>query len=336
MAGAGTAFAVATGNLDLPSGRSRGDQINQWFNTAAVAQADAGTFGSLGRNVLRNPGTSNFDSRLSRIVPLKFREGGERAVSVRSVQRPESSAVGRAGQPAGTLYVRHDQLIWRAASSATRVEARFLTWRFLLVADFLLSVPASIALRAQPSLYDVRRLGGLEQAIDAAAKAGGGTVYVPAGQYVCGTIHLRSHVSIWLDNGATLTMSPDPAAFDKPERLDYDPHADAATSFFRNGLLVGEQLEDVAIFGQGAIDGNRTRSGGPKAISLKRCPGTFRSVGSQSAMPLVTTSACWDVNTSKSTASRSGTGFPTVSTRTARSSCASRTVLSSRLTTRFA
>ena len=68
-----------------------------------------------------------------------------------------------------------------------------------------------------------------------------------------------------------LTMSPDPAAFDKPERLDYDPHADAATSFFRNGLLVGEQLEDVAIFGQGVIDGNRTRSGGPKAISLKRC-----------------------------------------------------------------
>jgi polygalacturonase len=117
----------------------------------------------------------------------------------------------------------------------------------------------------------VRRLGGLEQAIDAAAKAGGGTVYVPAGRYVCGTIHLRSHVSIWLDNGATLTMSPDPAAFDKPERLDYDPHADGATSFFRNGLLVGEQLEDIAIFGQGAIDGNRTRSGGPKAISLKRC-----------------------------------------------------------------
>ena len=75
MAGAGTAFAVATGNLDLPSGRSRGDQINQWFNTAAVTQADAGTFGSLGRNVLRNPGTSNIDSRLSRIVPLSFREG---------------------------------------------------------------------------------------------------------------------------------------------------------------------------------------------------------------------------------------------------------------------
>jgi hypothetical protein len=74
MAGAGTAFAAATGSLSLPSGRSRGAEIAQWFNSAAVAQADAGTFGSLGRNVLRNPDISNFDTRISRVVPLRFRE----------------------------------------------------------------------------------------------------------------------------------------------------------------------------------------------------------------------------------------------------------------------
>ena len=74
MAGAGTAFAVATGDLVLASGRSRGAAIAQWFNTAAVGQADAGTYGSLGRNVLRNPDYSNFDTRISRTVPLKFRE----------------------------------------------------------------------------------------------------------------------------------------------------------------------------------------------------------------------------------------------------------------------
>ena len=66
-------------------------------------------------------------------------------------------------------------------------------------------------------------------------------------------------------------MSLDHAAFDPPEALSYDPHGDRATSFFRNGLLVGEQLDHVAIFGQGAIDGNRTRGGGPKPISLRRC-----------------------------------------------------------------
>ena len=135
----------------------------------------------------------------------------------------------------------------------------------------LLSIPPAIALTGQPLLYDVRRFGGLQNAIDAAARDGGGTVYVPAGRYVCGTIHLQSHVSVWLDNGATLAMSSDPAAFDPPEALNYDPHADRSTSFFHNGLFVGEQLDQVAIFGQGAIDGHRTRGGGPKPISLKRC-----------------------------------------------------------------
>src|SRR6185312_1245248 len=77
--------------------------------------------------------------------------------------------------------------------------------------------------------------------------------------------------SIWLDNGATLVMDADPAAFDPAETLNYDPHADRETSYFRNGLLVGDRLEDIAIFGQGTIDGARTRAGGPKAISLKRC-----------------------------------------------------------------
>ncbi len=117
----------------------------------------------------------------------------------------------------------------------------------------------------------MRRFASLQGAIDAAAGAGGGTVYVPAGRIVSGTIHLRSHVSLWLDNGATLVMSEDHAALDPPEDLGYDPHADPATSRFQNALIAGEDLEHVAIFGQGTIDANRTRGGGPKSIALKRC-----------------------------------------------------------------
>jgi hypothetical protein len=74
VAGAGSAFAVATGSLSLDSGRSRGAKIAQWFNTTNVAQAADGTYGSLGRNVLRNPDYTNFDSRISRVVPLHFLE----------------------------------------------------------------------------------------------------------------------------------------------------------------------------------------------------------------------------------------------------------------------
>src|SRR2546430_10113143 len=48
-------FADLAGNLSVTGG-SRGQQIAQYFNTSAVAQAVAGTYGALGPNILRGPG----------------------------------------------------------------------------------------------------------------------------------------------------------------------------------------------------------------------------------------------------------------------------------------
>jgi len=72
--GNGDAFADLAGNLTLTGG-SRGQQIAQYFNTAAVAQAAAGTYGTLGRNILRGPNFKNADMSVSRAFPLPFREG---------------------------------------------------------------------------------------------------------------------------------------------------------------------------------------------------------------------------------------------------------------------
>jgi polygalacturonase len=77
----------------------------------------------------------------------------------------------------------------------------------------------------------------VQKAIDACAAAGGGTVLVPAGEYSSGTIHLRSHVRLFLDAGATVFSSKDKTAFDK------------------DALLYGEDLVDVAIEGRGAFEG---------------------------------------------------------------------------------
>src|SRR5262249_12469780 len=74
MAGAGTSRTDLVGNLFLPDGRSRGDKINQWFNSAAVVQPQPGGWGNLGRNVLRNPSGSSTDVSMTRSIPLKFRE----------------------------------------------------------------------------------------------------------------------------------------------------------------------------------------------------------------------------------------------------------------------
>jgi hypothetical protein len=101
----------------------------------------------------------------------------------------------------------------------------------------------------------------LQAAIEACAAAGGGTVVFPAGRYLSGTIRLRSRVSLWLHSGAVLLGST---------RLqDYPPIVPAFRSYtdvnyVERSLLYGEQIEDVAIFGQGIIDGQ----GGAKSFQL--------------------------------------------------------------------
>ncbi|MBL8214443.1 MAG: hypothetical protein JNK87_27220 [Bryobacterales bacterium] len=111
----------------------------------------------------------------------------------------------------------------------------------------------------------------IQQAIDAAHAQGGGTVHLTAGVYRCGTLLWKSRVSLWLDNGATLAMSPDDQDFLPRETLPFASGADAATSTFRHALLWAEDAQNLALYGQGVIDCRRTRVGGPKPISLRRC-----------------------------------------------------------------
>ena len=48
----------------------------------------------------------------------------------------------------------------------------------------------------------------INRAIDAAAASGGGTVNVPAGTYLCGSIHLKSHIQLHLDAGSRILGAP--------------------------------------------------------------------------------------------------------------------------------
>jgi hypothetical protein len=71
--GNGDAFADQAGSLTLTGG-SRGQQIARYFDTSTVAQAVPGTFGTLGRNILRGPNFNNTDLSVTRAFPLHFRE----------------------------------------------------------------------------------------------------------------------------------------------------------------------------------------------------------------------------------------------------------------------
>jgi len=111
----------------------------------------------------------------------------------------------------------------------------------------------------------------LQRAIDDCSRQGGGTVYLPSGCYLSGSLHLKSHVALFLDHGAQLLASPDDADFDPYETLAFANAADHETSFFHFSLIWGEDIEHIAILGSGVIDGHRSRRGGPKPIALTSC-----------------------------------------------------------------
>jgi len=110
----------------------------------------------------------------------------------------------------------------------------------------------------------------IQAAMDAAGVAGG-TVYVPPGNYLSGTLRFKSHVTVFLDAGATLIFSPDRDDFDPLEKLDFKPPDDDETSDFHYALLRGQNVEHIGVVGPGTIDGNRTKRKGPKPIAFKNC-----------------------------------------------------------------
>src|ERR1700674_5772706 len=96
----------------------------------------------------------------------------------------------------------------------------------------------------------------ISQAIDAAAAAGGGIVRFPAGSYLCYSIHLKSHITLYLDPGATIVAADAPAAgtnggYDPPEPNAWDKFQDFGHSHWHNSLIWGEGLENISIEGQG-------------------------------------------------------------------------------------
>lgn len=143
----------------------------------------------------------------------------------------------------------------------------------------------------------------INTAIETCAAAGGGQVSFPPGRYLTGTIHLRSRVTLRLEAGATLVGSPTLEHY-----RSFSPPAGTPEARFRNtwhrALILGEELEEVAIVGEGTIDGNKVfdpqgeeRMRGPHTILLGNSRGfTLRGVSIRdSANYAVMLEGCSDV-----------------------------------------
>jgi polygalacturonase len=154
------------------------------------------------------------------------------------------------------------------------------------------STQAGSVRASSAGVYDVRTFGArgdgatldtpaINKTIEAAAAAGGGTVRFPAGIYPCYSIHLKSKISLYLDQGATILAADTPpegkgGGYDPAEPNPWDKYQDFGHSHWHNSLIWGEEVQDVSILGPGLIHGkglvrinNPPAGAGNKSISLK-------------------------------------------------------------------
>ncbi|HEV2694495.1 MAG TPA: glycosyl hydrolase family 28-related protein [Verrucomicrobiae bacterium] len=96
----------------------------------------------------------------------------------------------------------------------------------------------------------------IDKAINAAVAVGGGTVVVPAGTYLSGSIHLKSNIHLLIDAGATILGAPQNMnAYDETEPYTLGGYQDGGHCYFHNSLIWGENLTNVFISGNGMISG---------------------------------------------------------------------------------
>jgi hypothetical protein len=104
----------------------------------------------------------------------------------------------------------------------------------------------------------------IQKAIDSCGKNGGGIVFFPAGDFTTGGIQLKSNVTLLTEIGTIIYGS--------------DQYAD----YKNDAFIFGENLTDIAILGEGIIDGvdcknNKGEEGfrGPHCIRLVKCKNIF-------------------------------------------------------------
>ena len=170
-----------------------------------------------------------------------------------------------------------------------------------LAAAATTAVPAAYAAQrspnasALPGIFDIRTFGAvgdgktvdspaINKAIEAAAASGGGTVLFPAGTWLSFSIRLKSHVALFLSQGATILAadSPLPGAttgykggtYDAAEpNTAWDAYQDYGHNHWHNSLIWGEGINDVSITGPGLIFG--------KGLSYGAGPGRVGTAGRQ-------------------------------------------------------
>ena len=136
--------------------------------------------------------------------------------------------------------------------------------RALVLAVSMVLAAAAAGRAGEARMFNVRDFGAkgdkqtvdtaaIQAALDACAKAGGGVVRLPAGDYLSGNLRLRSGVTLHVAKGATLWASTNPAHYKGSSKL-----------------LNAEDAANVTVEGEGEINGQATGDYGDRWGQPKR------------------------------------------------------------------
>lgn len=118
------------------------------------------------------------------------------------------------------------------------------------------------------NVFDIKKYGAkgdgktintaaINKAIDACAESGGGTVIVSKGVYLTGTIEMKSHISLYLEEGSVIKGTSDLSAYKyfypEEEMIEYNK---SEKPEWNRALILGIGVSDVTISGKGMIDGD--------------------------------------------------------------------------------
>lgn len=108
----------------------------------------------------------------------------------------------------------------------------------------------------------------------------GDTLFFPKGDYVIGTIFLKSNMTIELEKNAIIWGAASFYDYAPQEKIDYPAYQDQSHTYFDCSMFVGKKLKNISFIGEGTIDMRSVWDldnvrdivhRGPKCITLVEC-----------------------------------------------------------------
>jgi len=124
----------------------------------------------------------------------------------------------------------------------------------IIEAATLPSIPGTVfSITSYGAIVDstIDNTNAIQQTINACAVAGGGSVVIPAGIFLCGPIVMKSNVNLQISSGAVLKLLP----YGSGNGIDPVSYPNSGTTDNYSNFIYGKNLTNIEVSGSGKIEG---------------------------------------------------------------------------------